>query len=142
MFVVVAQIRSVPFHTNTATPTVFALHSRIAQELMDNLDRNPDDEDTLQELQLHLYHTEHTQTVKVNEIVLINVYNSLEAKHNDEAKLYHYLHTRFDPVLVQKMTDARFPGCTAGLINLIEKCFCRPIVAEITDFIARNEWAK
>ena len=70
------------------------------------------------------------------------MYNSLEAKQNDEANLYHYLNTRFDPVLVQKMTDAKFPGCTAGLINLIEKCVCRPIFAETTDYIARTEWAK
>ena len=139
ILVVVAQIRSVPSYLGR---TVLFDVTR-TQELLDKLNRNPDDEDTIQELQLHLYHTEHTQTVEVKEKVFVKVYDGLGAKHYDQAKLYHYLHTRFDPVLVQKMSDARFPGCTAGLINLIEEYFCRrPIVAEMTNFIARNEWVK
>ena len=112
------------------------------KELLEKLERTPEDDDTLQEIHLHLYHTQHTQSVKVNKEVLTQVYESLEANHNEEAKLYHYLNTKFDPVLVQKMTDAKFPGITSSLINLIDNCVCRPIIAEITDYISRTERAK
>ena len=112
------------------------------KELLEKLERTPEDDDTLQEIHLHLCHTGHTQSVKVNKEVLIKVYESLETNHNEEAKLHHYLNTKFDPVLVQKMTDAKFPGITASLINLIEKRVSRPIIAEITDYISRTERAK
>ena len=90
-----AQLRPVLFFTRNVL--FYVTHT---QELLDKLNRNPDDEDTIQELQLHLYHLQHTQTVEVNKKVLIKVYDSLEARQNDEANLYHYLNTRFDPVLV------------------------------------------
>ena len=56
--------------------------------------------------------------------------------------MYAYLHRSFDPKLVQKMVDAKYPGITDALINAIQDLARRPIIFEIKDFINSSETAK
>ena len=87
---------------------------------------------------LYLHHAIHSFTEDQKKKDLIKVYDH----SNNEAELYFYLRHNFDPLLVQKMVDAKFPGITDCLKHGIEKAVCRPIFKELSDLISRSEILK
>ena len=58
---------------------------------------------------------------------------------SNDAEIYAYLHNNFDPLLVQKMLDAKFPGITAFILNTIEKIAKRPIFDEMSNILTKKE---
>ena len=113
------------------------------KDLLDKFEKDINDQDAVQEVNLHLHHAKHSLTVEKNKEDLIKVYDVLAKKHNNnEGELYLYMHQNFDPVLVQKMVDAKFPGITDCLISCVETAVCRPIVTDLSDLISRSEFLK
>ena len=116
---------------------------RLMKDLLDKFEKDINDQDAVQEVNLHLHHAKHSLTVEKNKEDLIKVYDVLAKKHNNnEGELYLYMHQNFDPVLVQKMVDAKFPGITDCLISCVETAVCRPIVTDLSDLISRSEFLK
>ena len=113
------------------------------KDLLEEFENDLHDSDTVQEVNLHLHHAQHSFTVEQKKADLIKVYDVIAKKHNDnEGEMYFYMHQNFDPMLVQKMSDAKFPGITDCLKNGIEKAVCRPIFTELSDLISRSEILK
>ena len=126
--------------TEMTTPIITP---RPTQDLLEKYAENLNDPDTVQEVNLHLHHSTYCNTEEENKKVLNKIYDFLAEKHNNnEAEMYYYLHKNFDPVLVQKMLDSKFPGITDGLKNCVETVVHRPIFTELSDLITSSESAK
>ena len=83
---------------------------------------NHDDQQVIAEVNLHLMHAIETQLVEDSKQTLVEFFDLEIKKHNcNEAEIYLCLHRKFDPYLVGKMVDAKFPGCLEPIINFIRK---------------------
>ena len=119
------------------------LFPKSTQDFIEKYENYFNDKDIVQEVNLYLHHSLHTKTVGENKERLFMIFDFLASKHNcNEADLYNYLHKNIDPKLVQKIQDAKYPGCMDGIINAIEDLARRPFTSEITDCINSSENAK
>ena len=127
------------FRSRKVCPKIVFLST---QELLEKYENSHDDKKFVQELNLHLHHSEHTHTVEQKKKTLIIIFDFIGKLHNNcEAEIYFYLRNNFDPVQVQQMIDAKYPGIIDSLMKWIEKFVRRPILTEITSFIIRTESA-
>ena len=70
----------------------------------------------------------------------MKIFDFLKAQHrSNDAEMSAYLHNNFDPLLVQKMMDAKFPGITTSILNTIEKIAKRPIFDEMSNILTKKE---
>ena len=91
-------------------------------EILKKYIENHNDQQIVEEVNLHLLHCINTQTVENLKIILIYFYNLEIVEHNhNEAEIYHCIHQKLDPSVVSKMIDAKFPGCLQPIKNLFRK---------------------
>ena len=95
---------------------------------------NHDDNQIVEEVNLFLLHSIHTNSVEENAETLTAFYDLEEEKHNrDEAEIYLCIHNKIDTSIVSKMIDAKFPG----FLEPIKKLFRKQ-----TNMINKSERAK
>ena len=142
MFVVLRCFRT-GLKEKSCTDTSDLIIPKSTKELVEKYENDINDNDMVQEVNLYLLHSLYTKTVKENKERLFMIFDFLASKHNyNEAELYKYFHKNIDPRLVQKMQDAKYPGCKDGIVKVIEKVARRPFTSEISDCINNSENAK
>ena len=62
-----------------------------------------------------------------------------EAKNNDEAEIFCYLHNNFDSKVVKEIMSAKFPGLKEKSINKIEKLFHKRFITQFRDKVTKND---
>ena len=143
IFVVLRYIRGRSSEKTSKVSSETIVIPKSTQEILEKCENDLNDKDIVQELNLYLHHSLHTKTLGENQERLFMIFDFLATKHNyNEADLYNYLHKNIDPKLVQKMQDAKYPGCMDGIINAIEDLARRPFTSEIADCINSSENAK
>ena len=85
----------------------------------------------------------HTRTVTEKKEIFLHFYDLVaERQSQNESEIYHYLKTNFDSSIVQLTIDSKFPGCTEGLKNRLERGIGKRIFENMTDCINSSEWSK
>ena len=85
----------------------------------------------------------HTRTVVEKKTIFLQFYDLVAEKQSqNESEIYHYLKTNFDPSIVQLTIDSKFPGCTEGFKNRLEKAVGKKIFENMTDCINSSERSK
>ena len=109
------------------------------EELLKKFENNLTDSDIVQEINLHLLHSINTQGGQQKED-FVKIFDFLEAQHNkNEAEMYVYLHKHFDPLLVQMMFNAKFPGLKDSIIKIVDKIAKRSKIDKVFNFFAKKE---
>ena len=103
-------------------------------EMLAKYKENHDDQQIVEEVNLHLLHSSNTETVEKNEDNLIAFYNLEVEKHNnDEAEIYVCIHKKLDADIIKKMISAKFPGFLEPFKKILRKQ---------VNFIIKSEKAK
>ena len=96
--------------------------------LIERFETNHNDPDVLNEAKIYLLRTIISKDVdKVQEIC--RQFYDLESKvHNGkDSEIFVCLHNNYDPLIVENMVDAKFPGIMARLTSWIEDCIGKRI---------------
>ena len=142
MFIVLRIIKGV-YKNSISKDNPAVLFPPSTGELLEKFNTNIHGSEIVEQVNLYLWNSVHTQTVGENKKQLLMIFEFLASKHNlNEAEMYAYLHRCFDPKLVQKMVDVKYPGGIDALINAIQNLARRPIVFETKDFINSSGTAK
>ena len=112
-------------------------------ELLKNYEKDLNNKQIIEEVNLYLYHSIHTQTNEQKQKNICIIFDFLAEKNQEnEAGFHFYLHNNFDPELVQTMFDIKFPGIKDALIGNFKKVARKPIINRLTNMVTiRSEVA-
>ena len=88
-----------------------------------------------------LYHIIVTQEQDVTKHYCLKFYD-IESRihHGNEAEIFACFHRNMDPGIVHEISDAKFPGFTQKVVNLIERFAKRRFITRIQNYLLKKEY--
>ena len=112
-------------------------------KFLKNFGENHDQNETIDETNINLLNSIHTQTVDVNKEICVQFYDLEHQVHaNNEAEIHWCLHKKMDPSVVENILDSGEPGCTTGCIQGFENLLGRRIITRLRNKITRSPKTK
>ena len=114
-------------------------HDFLDYKTLKKYSENHDQNEAIQDTNIHILNSIHTQTVNDNKQTCVDLYDLEQQIHEEnETEIHLCLHKKLDPKVVENILDSGEPGCTTKCIEGLENCVGRRLIKDLQDGITKS----